>query len=143
MDKLEITDWSEVHWVFCSRNDFGKFSQIFLVIGLTSSVMLRWMSVLIENFENHQKVQHKSSLWSEILIHQNCQCIRHFTIKMSRFYICVKVSHFVLCLQRLLCTENLLFRGTMFSKHHNLGVKNAIWSQNLQNIRFLIFHFKI
>ena len=61
--------------------------------------------------------------------------------KISIFYICVRVSHYVLCLQTLLCIESVLFQGTRFSTHRVLGVKNGILSQSLQY--YHIFHLFI
>ena len=60
---------------------------------------------------------------------------------MSRFYICVRLSHYVLCLQRLLCIENVLFQSTRFSTHKTLRVKIGIWSQILKH--YQIFHLFI
>ena len=67
--------------------------------------------------------------------------MRNSTFKMSRFYICVRLSHYVLCLQRLLCIENVLFQGTRFSTHKTLRVKIGIWPQILQY--YQIFHLFI
>ena len=67
--------------------------------------------------------------------------MRYCTFKISIFYICVRVSHYVLCLQTLLCIESVLFQGTRFSTHRVLGVKNGIRSQNLQYHH--IFHLFI
>ena len=109
-------------------DDFQKFSQIFMGIGQTSSVMLRWTLVLMKNLECYQKVQHKFSLWCEILICQICHFMTYSNFKISRFYISVRVSRYVLCLQRLLCIENVLFHSTRLSTHTTSGVKNGIWS---------------
>ena len=109
-----------------------KISQMFLGIGLTSSVMLRWTLVPMKNLETYQKVQHKFSLWCEILNFENCHFLRYCTFKISTFCICVRINHYALCLQRLLCIDNALFHGTRFSTHSVLGMKNWISQQTLQ-----------
>ena len=110
-------------------------------IGQTSSVMLRWTLVLMKNLECYQKVQHKFSLWCEILICQICHFMTYSNFKISRFYISVRVSRYVLCLQRLLFVQNVLFLSTRLSLHITLSVKNGIWSQILQY--YPIFHVVI
>ena len=94
--------------------------------------MLRWTLVPMKNLETYQKVQHKFSLWCEILNFENCHFLRYCTFKISTFCICVRINHYALCLQRLLCIDNALFHGTRFSTHSGLGVKNEISSQILQ-----------
>ena len=110
-------------------------------IGQTSSVMLRWTLVLMKNLECYQKVQHKFSLWCEILICQSCHFMRYSNFKISRLYISVRVSPYVLCLQRLLFVQNVLFLSTRLSIHITLSVKNGIWSQIMQY--YLIFYVVI
>ena len=123
------------------RDDFQKNFQIFLGIGLPSSVMLRWTLVLIKYLKIYQKVQHKLLLWCEILIWQNCRFMRYCTFKISIFCICVRVRLYVLCLQRLLCINIVLFYGTRFSTHETLWLEKWIWSQILQYYKF--FHLFI
>ena len=122
-------------------DDFWKFSQIFMCIGQTSSVILIWTLVLMKDFKHYQKVQHKFLLWCEILICKSCHFMRYSKFKISRFYISVRVSHYVLCLQRLLFVDNVLFLCTRLSIFITLGVKHGIWSQILHY--YTIFHIRL
>ena len=67
--------------------------------------------------------------------------MRYWNFKISMFYINVRVSHYVLCLQRLSFVKNVLFLSARLSIHMTLGVKNGIWSQILQY--YPIFHVVI
>ena len=67
--------------------------------------------------------------------------LRYSNFKISRLYINVRVSRYVLCLQRLLFVENVLFLSARLSIHITIGVKNGIWSKILQY--YPIFHVVI
>ena len=90
---------------------------------------------------NKKSWKHKFSLGCEILICQSCHFMRYSNLKISRIYISVWVSHYVLCLQRLLFVENVLFLSARLCIHITSGVKNWIWLQILQY--YPIFHVVI
>ena len=78
-----------------------------------------YMNVGIEkNIKNYHKDQHKLSLWCEILNRQKIHFIRHITIKISIFYICVRANLLCVMLTKSSVHGYIRFQGTTFSIHN-------------------------